>query len=139
MDAAALRPVRGDGAASDAIARQRRAVAYWLLALAGLVLAMVVLGGITRLHHAGLSMVDWRPLVGIVPPFGADAWEALFADYKRFPEYQAINRGMTLEGFKEIFWLEYAHRLLGRIVGLAFAVPFVWFLVRRAFDLASRA
>ncbi len=134
MDAAALRPVRRDGAASDAVVRQRRAVACWLLALAGLVLAMVVLGGITRLHHAGLSMVDWRPLVGIVPPFGTDAWEALFADYKRFPEYQAINRGMTLEGFKEIFWLEYAHRLLGRIVGLAFAVPFVWFLVRRAFD-----
>ena len=109
-------------------------MAWWLLGLAGLVLAMVVLGGITRLNHAGLSIVDWRPLVGVLPPFGEEGWQALFADYKRFPEYQEINRGMTLDEFKEIFWLEYAHRLLGRLVGLAFAVPFVWFLVRRAFD-----
>ena len=133
MDAAALRPAR-HGGASDAHARQQRAVACWLLALAGLVLAMVVLGGITRLNHAGLSIVDWRPLVGVLPPFGEDAWQALFADYKRFPEYQEINRGMTLGAFKEIFWLEYAHRLLGRIVGIAFALPFAWFLIRRAFD-----
>ena len=111
-----------------------RAVAWWLLGLAGLVLAMVVLGGVTRLNHAGLSMVDWRPLVGVLPPFGEEAWQALFADYKRFPEYQAINRGMTLDGFKQIFWLEYAHRLLGRVVGIVFVLPFVWFLIRRAFD-----
>ena len=95
---------------------------------------MVVLGGITRLNHAGLSIVDWRPLVGVLPPFGEEAWQALFADYKRFPEYQELNPGMTLAGFKEIFWLEYAHRLLGRIVGIAFALPFIWFLIRRAFD-----
>ena len=134
MDVAALRPARRKGIAPERIARNRRSVAYWLLALAGLVLAMVVLGGITRLHHAGLSIVDWRPLVGVLPPFGEEAWQALFADYKRFPEYQEINRGMTLDEFKGIFWLEYAHRLLGRIVGIAFALPFVWFLVRRAFD-----
>ena len=134
MDAAALRPARRGGVASDARSRQRRAVACWLLALAGLVLAMVVLGGITRLNHAGLSIVDWRPLMGVLPPFGEDAWQALFADYKRFPEYREINPGMTLGAFKEIFWLEYAHRLLGRIVGIAFALPFVWFLIRRAFD-----
>ena len=109
-------------------------MAHWLLALAGLVLAMVVLGGITRLHHAGLSIVDWRPLVGVLPPFGEEAWQALFADYKRFPEYQEINRGMTLGEFKGIFWLEYGHRLLGRIVGLAFVLTFLWFLFRRAFD-----
>ena len=136
MDAAALRPARRGGVASDVRSRQRRAVACWLLALAGLVLAMVVLGGITRLNHAGLSIVDWRPLMGVLPPFGEDTWQALFADYKRFPEYQEINRGMTLDAFKEIFWLEYAHRLLGRIVGIAFALPFVWFLIRRAFDRA---
>ena len=134
MDAAALRPARRSGIAPERVARQRRAVARWLLALAGLVLAMVVLGGITRLHHAGLSIVDWRPLVGVLPPFGEDAWQALFADYKRFPEYREINRGMSLDAFKGIFWLEYAHRLLGRIVGLAFALPFLWFLFRRAFD-----
>ncbi len=134
MDAAALRPDRRGGVAPERIARSRRAVAHWLLALAGLVLAMVVLGGITRLHHAGLSIVDWRPLVGVLPPFGEEAWQALFADYQRFPEYQEINRGMTLTEFKGIFWLEYAHRLLGRIVGIAFALPFIWFLFRRTFD-----
>ena len=134
MDAAALRPARSGGITSDRLARDRRAVACWLLALAGLVLVMVVLGGITRLSHAGLSIVDWRPLVGVLPPFGEEAWQAVFADYKRFPEYQEINRSMTLAGFKEIYWLEYAHRLLGRDVGIAFALPFIWFLIRRAFD-----
>ena len=134
MDAAALRPARRGGIAPDRVAHNRRAIAYWLLVLAGLVLAMVVLGGITRLNHAGLSIVDWRPLVGVLPPFGEEAWQALFADYQRFPEYQEINRGMTLAGFKEIYWLEYAHRLLGRVVGIAFALPFIWFLIRRAFD-----
>ncbi len=108
-----------------------RAVALWLFGLAGLVLAMVVLGGVTRLTHSGLSMVDWRPLVGAVPPLSEAAWEALFARYKAFPEYQKINFGMTLEGFKGIFWLEYAHRLLGRAVGVAFGLPFLWFLIRR--------
>ena len=132
--AAALRPFRSADTRPGARARQRRAVAWWLLALAGLVLAMVVLGGITRLNHAGLSMVDWRPLMGALPPVGDEAWQALFADYKRFPEYRAINLGMTLAEFKAIFWLEYAHRLLGRAVGVAFVLPFLWFLLRRAFD-----
>ena len=134
MDTAALRPAGSGGIAPERVAHNRRAIAYWLLVLAGLVLAMVVLGGVTRLNHAGLSIVDWRPLVGVLPPFGEEAWQALFADYQRFPEYQEINRGMALEEFKEIFWLEYVHRLLGRIVGIAFALPFIWFLIRRAFD-----
>lgn len=132
--AAALRLFRSAGIQPGTRARQRRAVAWWLLGLAGLVLAMVVLGGITRLNHAGLSMVDWRPLMGALPPVGEEAWQALFADYKRFPEYQAINLGMTLEEFKAIFWLEYAHRLLGRAVGVAFLLLFLWFLLHRAFD-----
>ena len=132
--AAVLRLLGRGGVAPGGLARQRRAVAWWLLSLAGLVLAMVVLGGVTRLNHAGLSMVDWRPLLGALPPFGEEAWQTLFADYKRFPEYQAINRGMTLEGFKTIFWLEYAHRLLGRAVGVAFLLPFLWFLTRRVLD-----
>ena len=134
MHAAALRPFRRADPAPGDVARRRRAVAWWLLGLAGLVLAMVVLGGITRLNHAGLSMVDWRPLVGALPPIGEDAWQALFADYQRFPEYRALNPAMTLEDFKAIFWLEYAHRLLGRAVGVAFILPFLWFLLRRAFD-----
>ena len=134
MHAAALWPFRRADPAPGDVARQRRAVARWLLGLAGLVLAMVVLGGITRLNHAGLSMVDWRPLVGALPPIGEAAWQALFADYRRFPEYRALGSAMTLEGFKAIFWLEYAHRLLGRAVGAAFVLPFLWFLIRRAFD-----
>ena len=134
VDAAALRPARRGGIAPERVPRNRRAVAWWLLGLAGLVLAMVVLGGVTRLNHAGLSIVDWRPLVGVLPPFGEEAWQTLFADYKRFPEYQELNPGMTLAGFEEIYWLEYAHRLLGRVVGIAFALPFIWFLIRRAFD-----
>ena len=134
VHAAALRPFRSADTRPGARARRQRAVAWWLLGLAGLVLAMVVLGGITRLNHAGLSMVDWRPLLGTLPPVGEEAWQALFADYKRFPEYRAINLGMTLEEFKGIFWLEYAHRLLGRAVGVAFVLPFLWFLLRRAFD-----
>ena len=92
---------------------------------------MVVLGGVTRLSHAGLSMVEWRPLIGAVPPISDEAWQALFEKYRAFPEYRQINRGMTLAGFKEIFWLEYAHRLLGRAVGVAFLLPFLWFLIRR--------
>ena len=134
MHAAALRPFRSADTRPGARARRQRAVAWWLLGLAGLVLALVVLGGITRLNHAGLSMVDWRPLTGALPPVGAEAWQALFADYKRFPEYREINLGMTLAEFKAIFWLEYAHRLLGRAVGVAFVLPFLWFLLRRAFD-----
>ena len=134
MHAAALWPFRRADPAPGDVARRRRAVAWWLLGLAGLVLAMVVLGGITRLNHAGLSMVDWRPLVGALPPIGEAAWQALFADYRRFPEYRALGSAMTLEGFKAIFWLEYAHRLLGRAVGAAFVLPFLWFLIRRAFD-----
>ena len=134
VHAAALQPARRGAVAPPEAARRRRAVACWLLGLAGLVLAMVVLGGITRLNHAGLSMVDWRPLVGALPPIGAEAWQALFADYQRFPEYRALGGAMTLEDFRAIFWLEYAHRLLGRAVGAAFLLPFLWFLVRRAVD-----
>jgi cytochrome c oxidase assembly protein subunit 15 len=108
-----------------------RAVIVWLFALAALVFAMIVLGGVTRLTQSGLSMVEWRPLIGALPPIGEEAWQALFAKYQQFPEYQKINRGMTLAGFQEIFWLEYTHRLLGRAVGVVFVVPFLWFLIRR--------
>ncbi len=121
----------GNGRTGPAETAPARALAYWLFGLAGLVFAMVVLGGVTRLSHSGLSMVEWRPLIGTVPPLGDEAWQALFAKYREFPEYQKINRGMTIESFKDIFWLEYAHRLLGRAVGVAFLLPFLWFLIRR--------
>jgi len=105
-----------------------RAVAVWLLICCALVFAMVVLGGVTRLTESGLSMVDWRPLMGTLPPFGQAEWQAVFDQYKAFPEYQKINAGMTLAEFKGIFWFEYTHRVLGRAIGLAFFLPFLWFL-----------
>ncbi len=108
--------------------RSERPVAIWLLAVAVLVFAMVILGGVTRLTHSGLSMVEWRPLIGILPPLSQADWLEVFEKYKQFPEYQQVNRGMSLAEFKRIFAFEYAHRVLGRLIGLAFALPFLWFL-----------
>jgi cytochrome c oxidase assembly protein subunit 15 len=103
----------------------------WLLACCAMIAAMVVIGGVTRLTHSGLSMVEWRPLVGILPPLGEAEWQRTFELYQATPEYQKINRGMTLAEFKGIFFWEYVHRVWGRLIGVVFAVPFLWFLVRR--------
>jgi cytochrome c oxidase assembly protein subunit 15 len=100
-----------------------------------LVFAMVVLGGVTRLTRSGLSIVEWQPIVGTLPPLSSDDWQALFLKYQQTPEYQKVNPGMGLDGFKGIFWLEYFHRLLGRLIGVAFFVPFLYFLWRRALAL----
>lgn len=91
---------------------------------------MIVLGGLTRLTQSGLSMVQWQPVTGIVPPIGEQAWQEEFALYQQSPEYKYVNRGMSLDGFKRIFWMEYAHRVLGRIIGLVFFLPFVFFWLR---------
>jgi heme a synthase len=109
-----------------------RAIALWLLAVAALLFLMVVVGGITRLTESGLSIVRWEPLTGAIPPLGETAWAAEFAAYKRSPQYQLVNSGMSLADFKNIYFWEYLHRLLGRIIGLAFALPLAWFAVRRA-------
>jgi heme a synthase len=114
-----------------AVPAAKRAIAYWLLACCALVFAMVVVGGITRLTHSGLSIVEWQPIVGALPPFDQSQWEALFAKYRQTPEFRLRNHDMTLEGFKGIFWWEYTHRLLGRVIGLAFLLPFLYFLARR--------
>ena len=106
-------------------------VAAWLLACCALVFAMVVVGGMTRLTHSGLSMVEWQPLVGAIPPLDESQWQETFAKYRETPEFRLRNHDMTLEGFKGIFWWEYFHRLLGRLVGVVFFVPFVYFLARR--------
>ncbi len=111
--------------------RERRAIAVWLLLVCGLVFAMVVLGGVTRLTHSGLSMVEWKPIMGILPPLNEAEWEIAFHKYQQYPEFQQINSGMDLAGFQSIFWFEYLHRLLGRSIGLIFFLPFIWFLVRR--------
>ena len=105
-------------------------VAAWLFVCCGLIFLMVVVGGVTRLTLSGLSITEWRPVVGVVPPLSAVDWAAEFAKYQQIPEYQLVHNGMTLDEFKSIYWWEYAHRLLGRLIGLAFAGPFVWFLLR---------
>ncbi|RMF12253.1 MAG: heme A synthase [Alphaproteobacteria bacterium] len=107
-----------------------RRIALWLLAVSAMVFAMVVVGGITRLTESGLSIVTWKPLSGVVPPLTDADWQAEFEAYKQYPEYQKVNRGMTLDEFKKIFWWEYAHRLLGRSIGLAFAIPLAVFWIR---------
>ena len=104
-------------------------VGWWLVGVGFLIFVMVVLGGVTRLTDSGLSIVDWRPLMGALPPLNDEAWAVVFERYRAFPEYQKINVGMTLAAFKPIFWFEYAHRLLGRAIGLAFLLPFLYFLL----------
>jgi cytochrome c oxidase assembly protein subunit 15 len=105
-----------------------RAVRTWLLAVAALVFAMVLVGGATRLTESGLSIVEWRPVAGALPPLSETEWQAEFDKYKAIPQYQALNPGMNLAGFKTIFWWEWAHRQLGRLIGVVFALPFLWFL-----------
>lgn len=110
---------------------QNKNIAIWLLTVCATVFAMVVVGGITRLTESGLSMVDWRPVMGIVPPLTDVEWTQTFNDYKQYPEYQKINAGMSLSEFKSIFYWEYGHRVLGRFIGLLYFLPFVYFLVRK--------
>jgi len=112
-------------------AARPRAISIWLFLCAALVFGMVLLGGITRLTESGLSITQWKPISGIIPPLSPAAWQAEFDQYKRIPEYLAINRGMTLDGFKHIFFWEYLHRLLGRVIGIIFALPLIWFAVKR--------
>jgi cytochrome c oxidase assembly protein subunit 15 len=111
---------------------QPRALSIWLLVVAAMILLMVMIGGITRLTESGLSMVRWEPVSGAIPPLSADQWQAEFDHYRATPQYQLTNSGMTLREFKNIFFWEYVHRLLGRLIGLAFALPLLWFLWRRA-------
>ncbi len=114
------------------VSAQPQALVRWLYFVAFLIVAMVAVGGITRLTESGLSITQWKPISGIIPPLTEAQWMAEFANYQRIPEYQQINRGMTLDGFKQIFFWEYVHRLLGRVIGLAFALPLLWFAIRRA-------
>lgn len=108
-----------------------RAIAMWLFGVAALVFMMVVVGGITRLTESGLSITEWRPISGVIPPLNEQAWARAFALYRATPEYLEVNRGMSLADFKWIFFWEWAHRLLGRLVGLAYALPLAWFAWKR--------
>jgi cytochrome c oxidase assembly protein subunit 15 len=125
IDRARVRP-------TEVVAPQHaRAVAAWLLVCCALVFAMVVVGGVTRLTHSGLSITEWQPIVGTLPPLNDVQWQQAFAKYQQTPEYRLVNHDMTIEGFKRIFWWEYFHRLLGRAIGVVFLLPFVYFVARR--------
>jgi len=108
-------------------ARHVRALRIWLGGLALLIVAMILVGGATRLTDSGLSITEWQPILGAVPPLSEADWQAAFAAYQKIPEYTEIKRGMSLEEFKTIYWWEWAHRFLGRFIGLAFFVPFIFF------------
>jgi len=129
MSAAAAVPLANDGAGPPG-SRGAGFVAAWLFVCCALVFAMVVVGGVTRLTHSGLSITEWQPIVGALPPLDDAQWQEAFAKYQRTPEYQQVNKGMALAEFKGIFWWEYFHRLLGRAIGAAFLLPLLWFGVR---------
>lgn len=115
--------------ASDA--PRDRAVACWLFICAAMIFVMVALGGLTRLTESGLSITQWQPVAGVLPPLGAAAWQAAFDAYKQIPQYDAIHAGMTLAQFKTIYFWEWFHRLWGRLIGVVFLLPFLYFLLRR--------
>ncbi len=108
----------------------RKQVAGWLMLCCIMIFAMVVLGGVTRLTGSGLSMVEWDPIFGFVPPLDQQQWEDVFAKYRESPEYRKINANMDLHGFKSIYWFEFSHRVLGRSIGTVFLIPFLYFLWR---------
>lgn len=110
--------------------RAQRAVAIWLLACCAMIFLMVLIGGITRLTWSGLSITEWQPVTGIAPPLSATAWQAEFDKYQQTPQYRLMNAGMSLSDFKTIYLWEYVHRLWGRLIGLVYALPFVYFLIQ---------
>ena len=116
------------------VIQSRRIVALWLLVCCALVFIMVVVGGVTRLTHSGLSIVEWQPVMGAVPPLNEQQWAETFEKYRHTPEFKQRNHDMTVEQFKGIFWWEYGHRLLGRVIGLVFLIPFLFFLFTRRLD-----
>jgi cytochrome c oxidase assembly protein subunit 15 len=115
---------------STSQAPPNRAVRWWLISIAVLIAIMVLVGGATRLTESGLSIVEWKPVTGALPPLNQEQWTKAFDAYKTIPQYQAMNSGMSLAEFKTIFWWEWSHRLLGRVIGVAYLLPFLWFLWR---------
>jgi len=116
----------------------KKAVVTWLLLVSVTIFAIVVVGGVTRLTHSGLSMVDWQPIMGVIPPLDQEEWQETFEAYKQYPEYKKINRRMNLQQFKSIFYWEYGHRLLGRTIGLIFFLPFVIFWWQQKFTFSLK-
>src|SRR5689334_23204162 len=122
------------------LTRSDRAVAIWLFGIAALIALLVVIGGLTRLTGSGLSITEWQPVTGAIPPLNQADWQADFAKYRGTPQYELLNRGMGLAAFKSIYLWEWGHRLLGRILGIVFLGPFLLFLWQRRIDgrIASR-
>lgn len=116
--------------------RARKQISRWLLTGYFMVFIMLILGGITRLTQSGLSIVEWNVIMGIVPPMNETEWNTAFEKYRQFPEYKILNKTMTVEEFKSIFWWEYIHRLWGRLIGIVFIIPFTWFLIQKRFTPA---
>lgn len=110
----------------------QKGVILWLMMLSMVLWLMIMLGGYTRLTHAGLSIVDWKPFTGIIPPMTKADWMAAFQEYQQFPEFKTVNASMTLEGFKEIYLIEYFHRALGRLIGVLLLVPFLYFWIKKS-------
>ena len=132
VGAAGVRPAKPAGGMIEAPAQGARgAIRLWLVVIFVMVAAMVMLGGLTRLSEAGLSITEWRPVLGAVPPLNAADWAAEFGKYQDSPQYRLMNAGMTLDAFKAIYWWEWAHRQLGRLVGLVWAAGFVFFAATR--------
>jgi heme a synthase len=117
---------------ATAHARINQPVQIWLFTMTALVFLMVAIGGATRLTGSGLSITEWQPIVGVMPPLGDAAWHDAFEKYRQIPQYKIINKGMSLEAFKAIYWWEWGHRFLGRLIGFAFLVPFLIFVARGA-------
>ncbi|HXP75161.1 MAG TPA: COX15/CtaA family protein [Stellaceae bacterium] len=122
--------------ATASAARGDRGIALWLFGCAAMIFLMVVIGGVTRLTESGLSITEWQPIAGVIPPLSDADWAREFDHYRAIPQYQAIHAGMTLAEFKTIFFWEYLHRLWGRLIGVAFAAPFLWCLVARRLSWA---
>jgi heme a synthase len=120
----------GDLLSKDETGDHRRAIRLWLYVVAAMVLAMVLIGGATRLTESGLSITEWQPVMGALPPMNEAQWLSEFHKYQAIPQYRELNQGMSLDAFKTIFWWEWTHRLIGRLIGVAFLLPLLWFLWR---------
>jgi heme a synthase len=123
-------PMSGDFLTKDETGDHRRAIRLWLYAVAALVLAMVLVGGATRLTESGLSITEWQPVMGALPPMSEAQWLSEFHKYQAIPQYRELNQGMGLDAFKTIFWWEWTHRLIGRLIGVVFLLPLLWFVWR---------
>jgi heme a synthase len=126
LPSAIIEPAQG----TEAAVPNHRLVAYWLLFCCGMIFLMVVIGGVTRLTLSGLSITEWQPVTGAIPPLSDAAWATEFEKYRQIPQYRLLNAGMSLAEFKTIYWWEYVHRLWGRLIGFAYLLPFVYFLAR---------